>query len=182
MHSTKPQTLAFALSDSPVGLAAWISEKFRAWSDCDGDLESILSLDTILTDIALYWFSDNLNASLRLYKENRLDPLIFAPNERLTPPLGIAHFPKELPIQPRSWVERAQMSLAGPKCRRAGISPRLSSQICWQMRSGSFSGRLAEIEVDDAATFSDRTGRCGQHSAGRWPSCRNSQWVVHRAS
>jgi pimeloyl-ACP methyl ester carboxylesterase len=106
MHSTKPQTLAFALSDSPVGLAAWISEKFRAWTDCDGDLEGILSLDTILTDISIYWFGGNLNASLRLYKENRLDPLIFAPNERLTPPLGIAHFPKELPIPPRSWVER----------------------------------------------------------------------------
>ncbi|MBY3246203.1 epoxide hydrolase [Rhizobium laguerreae] len=106
MHSTKPQTLAFALSDSPVGLAAWISEKFRAWTDCDGDLESVLSLDTILTDISLYWFSGNLNASLRLYKENRLDPLIFALNERLTPPLGIAHFPKELPIPPRPWVER----------------------------------------------------------------------------
>ncbi len=106
LQSTKPQTLAYSLSDSPTGLAAWIIEKFQAWSDCNGDLESILSLDTILTDISLYWFGNNLNASLRLYKENRLDPLAFAPGERLTPPVGMAHFPKELPVPPRSWVER----------------------------------------------------------------------------
>lgn len=106
LQSTKPQTLAFSLSDSPVGLAAWIIEKFQAWSDCGGDLGSILSLDTILTDISLYWFSNNLNASLRLYKENRLDPLTFAPGERIKPPVGMAHFPLELPIPPRSWVER----------------------------------------------------------------------------
>lgn len=106
LHSTKPQTLAFSLSDSPAGLAAWIIEKFQAWSDCGGDLESILSLDTILTDVSLHWFSNNLNASLRLYKENRLDPLTFAPGERIKPPVGMAHFPLELPVPPRSWVER----------------------------------------------------------------------------
>ena len=106
LQSTKPQTLAFSLSDSPTGLAAWIIEKFQAWSDCGGDLESILSLDTILTDISLYWFSNNLNASLRLYKENRLDPLIFDPGERIKSPVGMAHFPLELPVPPRSWLER----------------------------------------------------------------------------
>lgn len=106
IQSTKPQTLAFSLSDSPVGLAAWISEKFRAWTDCDGDLESILSFDVILTDISIYWFSGNLNASLRLYKENRQDPLTFEAGERLKPPVGVANFPKELPIPPRSLVER----------------------------------------------------------------------------
>lgn len=106
LQSTKPQTLAYSLSDSPAGLAAWIIEKVQAWSDCGGDLKSILSFDTILTDISLYWFSNNLNASLRLYKENRLDPLAFSPCERLTPPVGMAHFPKELPVPPRSWLER----------------------------------------------------------------------------
>ncbi|TWF54440.1 epoxide hydrolase family protein [Neorhizobium alkalisoli] len=106
LHATKPQTLAFALTDSPVGLAAWIAEKFRAWSDCNGDLESIISLDTLLTDISIYWFSGNLDSALRLYKENRLDPLVFDFGERLAPSFGIAHFPKELPIPPQSWVER----------------------------------------------------------------------------
>jgi len=106
MQATKPQTLAFSLTDSPIGLAAWIVEKFRAWSDCDGDVERSFSLDALLTDISLYWFSDSLAASLRLYKENRLRPLAFDPGERVTPPLGVALFPREIAMPPRSWVER----------------------------------------------------------------------------
>jgi pimeloyl-ACP methyl ester carboxylesterase len=106
LQGTKPQTLAFPLSDSPIGLAAWIAEKFRSWSDCDGDIERVLSMDALLTDISLYWFTDSLTASLRLYKENRLRPLTFAPGERVIPPLGVALFPQELPMPPRSWVER----------------------------------------------------------------------------
>lgn len=107
MHATKPQTLSFSLVDSPVGLAAWITEKFRSWSDCAGDVESIASLDTLLTDISIYWFGGDLAGSLRLYKENRLDPLVLEPDERIRPPLGMAHFPRELPTPPRSWAERA---------------------------------------------------------------------------
>lgn len=106
LQSTKPQTLAFALTDSPLGLAAWIAETMRAWSDCGGDVESAISLDSLLTNISLYWFSDNIAASLRLYKENRLDPLTFGPGERVIPPLGMAVFPRELPTPPRSWAER----------------------------------------------------------------------------
>ena len=106
LHATKPQTLAYALTDSPVGLAAWLVEKFRAWSDCDGDVERVFGLDALLTDICLYWFGDTLNASLRLYKENRLTPLAFDAGERVAPPLGVAVFPRELPMPPRSWVER----------------------------------------------------------------------------
>lgn len=106
LHGTKPQTLAFALSDSPVGLAAWIVEKFRSWSDCGGDVESVFSMDALLTDISLYWFSGSVNASLHMYKSNRHDPLTFEPGERVIPALGMAHFPRELPTPPRSWVER----------------------------------------------------------------------------
>lgn len=106
LQGTKPQTLSFALTDSPIGLAAWIAEKVRSWSDCNGDIETIVPMDTLLTDISLYWFSDSLTASLRLYKENRLRPLTFAPGERVIPPLGVALFPRELPMPPRSWIER----------------------------------------------------------------------------
>ncbi|MER8547241.1 epoxide hydrolase [Mesorhizobium sp. M1169] len=106
LQGTKPQTLAFALTDSPIGLAAWIAEKFRSWSDCEGELERAIPLDTLLTDISLYWFGNTIEASLRIYKENRLCPLIFGPRERITPPLGVAVFPRELPMPPRSWVER----------------------------------------------------------------------------
>ena len=106
LQATKPQTLAVGLSDSPAGLAAWIAEKFRAWSDCGGDVERAIPLDTLLTDITLHWLADGSTAALRLYKENRLNPLQFAPGERVTPPLGLALFPRELILPPRSWVER----------------------------------------------------------------------------
>ena len=106
LHATKPQTLAFALTDSPLGLAAWIVEKVRAWSDNSGDPLEAVDLDTLLTDICLYWFSESLTASLRLYKEGAREPFHLAPGERVKPPLGVALFPRELPLPPRSWIER----------------------------------------------------------------------------
>ncbi len=84
-----------------------MTEKFAAWSDHDGDIEAAIPLDAILTNVALHWFSGNAAAALRLYKENRLDPLAFAPEERVATPVGVALFPRELPMPPRSWVERA---------------------------------------------------------------------------
>ncbi|MBV8682535.1 MAG: epoxide hydrolase [Caulobacteraceae bacterium] len=106
LQATKPQTLAYALTDSPIGLAAWMAEKFRTWSDCDGDIERAISMDELLTNISIYWFDRTLDASLRLYKEGRLRPFVFEPGERVAPPLGVALFPRELPTPPRSWVER----------------------------------------------------------------------------
>lgn len=105
-QGTKPQTLAYAMTDSPMGLAAWIVEKFRAWSDCGGDVERVFPMDELLTNISLYWFGRTLDASFRIYKENRLQPLTFVASERVVPPLGVAAFPRELPTPPRSWVER----------------------------------------------------------------------------
>ncbi|MDR5759269.1 epoxide hydrolase [Caballeronia sp. LZ035] len=106
LQGTKPHTLSFAMTDSPVGLAAWVVEKFRTWSDCDGDIERALALDDVLTDVSIYWFGHMLDASYRIYKENRRQPLSFAPSERVSTPLGVALFPRELPMPPRSWLER----------------------------------------------------------------------------
>lgn len=106
IHGTKPHTLAAALADSPVGLAAWIAEKFRAWSDCDGDVERAFALDDLLTNISIYWFTNTIGSSMRFYRESRLRPVHFQAGERILPPLGVAQFPKELPMPPRSWVER----------------------------------------------------------------------------
>lgn len=106
MHGTKPQTLAYALSDSPIGLAAWIVEKFRSWSDCDGDVLKVISLDTLLTEICLYWHSGSLDASLRLYKESRVRPLLFQQGQHISPPVAVSRFARELPQPPRSWVDR----------------------------------------------------------------------------
>lgn len=105
-HATKPQTLGYALNDSPVGLAAWITEKFRAWSDCNGDVESVFSKDDLLTDVSIYWHTQTITSSLRFYWEMRLAPLRFAAGERVRPPVGFARFPKEISRPPRSWLER----------------------------------------------------------------------------
>src|SRR5262249_876574 len=106
IQGTKPQTLGYALTDSPAGLAAWIVEKFRSWTDCAGDVERIVSRDALLTNIAIYWFTGTIASSIRLYRETRLRPLRFQPSERVALPTAIASFPFEIPMPPRSWVER----------------------------------------------------------------------------
>ena len=75
IQATKPQSLAFALNDSPAGLAAWIVEKFRTWSDCDGDVERRFTKDELLTNVALYWFTNSIGSSVRIYYEFRADPV-----------------------------------------------------------------------------------------------------------
>ena len=106
MQSTKPDVLAPALNDSPVGLAAWITDKFRSWSDCGGDVERRFSRDELLTTVSLYWFTHSMPSAIRLYWEGRKQPLKLAPDERIEVPVSVAHFPKEIPMPPRRYVER----------------------------------------------------------------------------
>ena len=106
VQATRPQTLACALNDSPAGLAAWIVEKFRGWSDCDGDVERRFSKDILLANVTLYWLTETIHSSVRLYAEGRADPLRFEPGERIRVPTAVARFPKEAPFPPREWVER----------------------------------------------------------------------------
>jgi pimeloyl-ACP methyl ester carboxylesterase len=106
LHATKPQSLAYALNDSPVGVASWLIEKFRTWSDCEGEIERAFTKDELLTNISIYWFTQTIGSSMRLYWESRRRPLRFAPGERVRAPSAIANFPKEIPMPPRSWVER----------------------------------------------------------------------------
>ena len=63
LRQNQPQTLAFALNDSPVGLASWIVEKFRSWSDCDGTIENVITRDELLTNITLYWATGTINSA-----------------------------------------------------------------------------------------------------------------------
>lgn len=105
-QSTRPLTLAASLNDSPVGLAAWISEKFRAWSDCAGRIEQVFSKDELLTNISLYWYTQSIGSAIQMYWENRLQPMHFAAGERVIPPVGFARFPREISQPPRSWLER----------------------------------------------------------------------------
>ncbi|HMF08580.1 MAG TPA: epoxide hydrolase [Thermoanaerobaculia bacterium] len=104
VQATRPQTLAFALEDSPAGLAAWIVEKFREWSD--GRKEPPLTPDELLANVTLYWVTGTIGSSMRLYCEGRRTPLVFKAGERVHVPCGIARFALEAPMPPRSWVER----------------------------------------------------------------------------
>jgi microsomal epoxide hydrolase len=101
MQSTRPQTLAYGLTDSPVGLAAWMIEKFRAWSDCDGVVERRFSKDELLTTITIYWVTGTIGSSFLPYFEPDTEPL-----GRIRVPTAVAVFPREIEPPPRSWVER----------------------------------------------------------------------------
>jgi pimeloyl-ACP methyl ester carboxylesterase len=102
-QGTKPQTLGVALNDSPAGLLAWIVEKFRAWSDCDGNPERAFTRDQLLTNVTVYWVTRTITSSVRLYREARLAADQPAYVEI---PTGVARFPKEPLRFPRAWVER----------------------------------------------------------------------------
>jgi pimeloyl-ACP methyl ester carboxylesterase len=106
VQRTRPQTPAYGLNDSPVGLAAWILEKFREWSDCDGDVYRRFTPDELLTNVTLYWMTQTIHSSFRMYFEGRKAPLQFGEGEFVHAPTAIAHFPRELPFPPRVWIER----------------------------------------------------------------------------
>jgi pimeloyl-ACP methyl ester carboxylesterase len=106
IHAARPQTLGYALNDSPVGLAAWLIDKFRMIADCGGDIESAIPLDRLLTNVSVYWFTETITSAIRLYKEAQATPLKFASGERIIPPLGFASFPGEVAVPPREWVDR----------------------------------------------------------------------------
>lgn len=106
LQGTRPNTPAYALNDSPAGLAAWIVEKFRDWSDCDGDVYRVFTRDELLRNTTLYWMTETISSSFRLYHEGRRAPLHFTADDFVQAPCAIAHFPKEIIIPPREWVER----------------------------------------------------------------------------
>jgi len=109
VQATRPQTLAVALNDSPAGLAAWIVDKFRAWGDTGGDLESRFDRDTLLTNLMLYWCTGTVDSASWIYYAAREAGDLSLPGDaRITVPTGVAAFPVDLvPPPPRSYAERA---------------------------------------------------------------------------
>lgn len=103
IQSTKPQTLAQALSDSPIGLACWIGEKFVGWSDKNADGSSFISTDKILAHASLYWFTQSIGSSIRLYYDEVHKP---GSRDYMGVPTGIAVFPREILKSPRKWAEK----------------------------------------------------------------------------
>jgi pimeloyl-ACP methyl ester carboxylesterase len=107
IQATKPQTIGYLLDDSPAGLAAWIVEKFRSWSDCDGDVERRFTKDTLLTNVMLYWLTATGHSAGRLYYEATKAGRFGPQGGRVEVPTGAAIFPKEIVRPPRRWAERA---------------------------------------------------------------------------
>jgi microsomal epoxide hydrolase len=110
IQGTKPQTLGYSLNDSPVGLAAWIVEKYRSWCDCDGNPETKFSKDELLTTITIYWVTQTATSAARYYYEgrHRENP---PSSERIEVPTACAAFPGEFRFTPRRWLE-ARYNLA----------------------------------------------------------------------
>ena len=107
IQGTKPQTLSYGLNDSPAGLAAWMVEKYRTWSDCAGDVENRFTKDELLTTVTIYWATQTIGSSTRMYKENQRYEWTMDRDERIEPPTGVAAFPAEISRPPREWAERS---------------------------------------------------------------------------
>jgi pimeloyl-ACP methyl ester carboxylesterase len=119
IQGTRPQTLSFGLTDSPAGLAAWIIEKFRAWSDCNGDVESAFTRDQLLANISLYWFTGAIGSSFFPYYYRMHRPWPIPEGRTIDVPTGYCEFPHEILRPPRSMAARTYTDI-----RRWTIMPR----------------------------------------------------------
>ena len=137
IQGTKPQTLAYGLTDSPVGLAAWIVEKFRSWSDCGGEIEQCFTKDELLTAVMLYWATGAINSSFWPYYANRHGDWSVATGPRIEVPTAYLAFPREIVRPPRSMAEQ-----------------RLNIQRWTTMVSG---GHFAALEQPEALAVDIRT-------------------------
>ncbi len=106
IQGTKPQTLAYALTDSPIGLAAWVAEKFRSWTDCGGTIENAVSRDALLANISLYWFTGAIGSSFWPYYARMHGPWPIPAGEKVTVPTGYVEFPREILRPPRGLAEK----------------------------------------------------------------------------
>jgi microsomal epoxide hydrolase len=119
IQGTKPQTLAFGLTDSPAGLAAWLVEKFRSWTDCGGDPETALSRDEMLANISLYWFTGAIGSSFWPYYARMHGPWPIPEGGTVDVPMGYAEFPREILHPPRSLAAKTYTDI-----RRWSVMPK----------------------------------------------------------
>lgn len=121
MHRSKPQTAASALTDSPAGLAAWIVEKLHSWSDLrpDGDLSRGYTRDELLTNLTIYWLTETIGSSMRMYRANAAIPLAQLAR-RVEVPSGFALFPGDILRPPRAWLHRTANTVRIAEMPRGG--------------------------------------------------------------
>ncbi|MCY4427216.1 MAG: epoxide hydrolase [Halieaceae bacterium] len=122
MHTTRPQTVAFALNDSPIGLMSWLLEKRRRWSHCDGDVETRFSKDDLITSVMLYWITQSIGTSMRYYYEAVANP--WKPFHDRSPvveaPTGILLFHNEMVLHPKRWAEQYYNLKSWTEAERGG--------------------------------------------------------------
>ncbi len=106
IQATRPQTLSYGLNDSPVGLMAWIIEKWRAWTNPTGNLEDYFSKDELLTHVMIYWVTQTANSAARSYYERAHDARHLKPDDKIRVPTGVALTLEAVQRAPRAWVER----------------------------------------------------------------------------
>ena len=107
IHARSSQTLGYGLNDSPVGLAAWIMDKFDRWTDSPSNALHTIPADRLLDNIMVYWVTETVNSSMRLYAEASLKNDLGPTREKVSVPTGVAVFPREMFRFPRSWTEQA---------------------------------------------------------------------------
>jgi pimeloyl-ACP methyl ester carboxylesterase len=137
-QGTKPQTVGVALNDSPAGLLAWIVEKFRAWSDCEGDPERCFTREQLITNVMLYWATQTSASAARLYWESRHARRSQGSLPFVELPTGVARYPKEVLRWPRSWVENQYNVVHWAEMDKGGHFPAMEQP---------------ELFVDDLRTF-----------------------------
>jgi pimeloyl-ACP methyl ester carboxylesterase len=119
IQATKPQTLAYGLTDSPVGLAAWILEKFHTWTDNRGDVWNSVTRDEFLTNVMLYWVTGAIGSSFWPYYVRQHDGWVLPGARRVEVPMGYCAFPRDILHPPRALAERAFSDI-----RRWTVQPR----------------------------------------------------------
>ncbi len=106
LQASEPQTLAYALTDSPSGWLAWMVDKFQILTDNDGDFLTAVDRDTFLTDVTLYWVTGTVGSAMRIYRENRISGEEASTLPRLQTPVAYADFPKQVYASPLSWIKQ----------------------------------------------------------------------------
>jgi pimeloyl-ACP methyl ester carboxylesterase len=151
IQSTKPASVAYGLNDSPAGLAAWIAEKWRSWSDCAGVPETAISRDDLLTAISLYWFTGTIGTASRLYRESKSAPVLLTPGQRVRVPCGFLLESPGVYGEPRTFLD----------VRRIGAPPRARAEVAFDVHrwtvvddGGHFPAlEIPETFVDEVRSF-----------------------------
>ncbi len=158
----KPETVAFALADNPLGTAAWITEKLKVWSDSGDNIESAFSKDDILSNIMVYLVTDSAPTAVWIYRGAREDTLGAPARTKINVPTGYATFPREMTnlAPPRSALER---SFTTRRCPKAAISQRSNSPNRLLPTCASFSGKCGPEPLLSAVQNLGWIVECGAH-------------------